>query len=203
MPRIQLKPNSPEYEDFKQRPQAHKCDMPECHQEAGFRAPKDRNLKEYYNFCEIHIREYNSAWNYFSDMSEEEQAAHMRAEFYGHRPTWKYGVNADDMDELYRKARETYTGEKEDPLNSERYRKTSERIIAENTPETEALKIMDLSPPLTLQGIKKRYKELAKKFHPDFNPGDKEAEEKLKEVNMAYTILKMAYGEYEKMIAKA
>ena len=34
--------------------------------------------------------------------------------------------------------------------------------------------------------IKKAYRQLAKKYHPDLNPGDKEAEEKFKEVNEAY-----------------
>ena len=37
--------------------------------------------------------------------------------------------------------------------------------------------------------IKKAYRQLAKKYHPDVNPGDKEAEEKFKEVNEAYQTL--------------
>ena len=37
--------------------------------------------------------------------------------------------------------------------------------------------------------IKKAYRSLAKKYHPDLNPGDKTAEEKFKEVNEAYAIL--------------
>ena len=37
--------------------------------------------------------------------------------------------------------------------------------------------------------IKKAYKKLARKYHPDLNPGDKEAEEKFKEVNEAYEVL--------------
>ncbi len=37
--------------------------------------------------------------------------------------------------------------------------------------------------------IKKAYRQLAKKYHPDANPGDKEAEEKFKEVNEAYSVL--------------
>ena len=31
--------------------------------------------------------------------------------------------------------------------------------------------------------IKKAYRKLAKKYHPDLNPGDKQAEERFKEVN--------------------
>ena len=33
--------------------------------------------------------------------------------------------------------------------------------------------------------IKRAYKKLARKYHPDMNPGDKEAEEKFKEINEA------------------
>ena len=35
--------------------------------------------------------------------------------------------------------------------------------------------------------IKSAYRKLAKKYHPDLNPGDKNAEQKMREVNEAYT----------------
>ena len=49
--------------------------------------------------------------------------------------------------------------------------------------------------------IKKAYRKLAKKYHPDMNPGDSEAEAKFKEVNEAYAILsdsekRSAYDSY-------
>ena len=37
--------------------------------------------------------------------------------------------------------------------------------------------------------IKKAYRSLAKKYHPDLNPGNAEAAEKLKSVNEAYSVL--------------
>lgn len=37
--------------------------------------------------------------------------------------------------------------------------------------------------------IKKAFRKMAMKYHPDRNPGDKDAEEKFKEVNEAYSIL--------------
>ena len=41
----------------------------------------------------------------------------------------------------------------------------------------------------SLDEVKLAYRKLAKKYHPDLNPGDKSAEEKMKEVNSAYEIL--------------
>jgi molecular chaperone DnaJ len=41
----------------------------------------------------------------------------------------------------------------------------------------------------TQEEIKEAYKRLAKKYHPDRNPGDKTAEEKFKEINEAYQVL--------------
>ncbi len=39
------------------------------------------------------------------------------------------------------------------------------------------------------EDIKRAYRGLAKKFHPDINPGDKQAEQKFKEINEAYEVL--------------
>lgn len=40
-----------------------------------------------------------------------------------------------------------------------------------------------------LDDIKKAYRKLARKYHPDLNPGDKASEEKFKEINEAYAVL--------------
>ena len=49
--------------------------------------------------------------------------------------------------------------------------------------------------------IKKAYRKMAKQYHPDLHPGDKEAEAKFKEVNEAYAVLsdadkRAAYDRY-------
>src|SRR3954469_23371912 len=50
-------------------------------------------------------------------------------------------------------------------------------------------KVLDLPRTATEADIKKAYRRLAMKFHPDRNPGDKEAEEKFKEAKEAYEVL--------------
>ncbi len=50
-------------------------------------------------------------------------------------------------------------------------------------------KILGVSRDATKEEIKKAYKRLAKLYHPDLNPGDKEKEQKFKEINEAYSVL--------------
>lgn len=49
--------------------------------------------------------------------------------------------------------------------------------------------VLGLDRSATDDQIKKAYRQQAKKYHPDLNPGDKGAEEKFKEVNEAYEVL--------------
>ena len=49
--------------------------------------------------------------------------------------------------------------------------------------------VLGLQKGASEEEIKKAYKKLARKYHPDMNPGDKEAEEKFKEVNEANEVL--------------
>ena len=49
--------------------------------------------------------------------------------------------------------------------------------------------VLGVDKSASAEDIKKAYRQMAKKYHPDLHPGDKEAEEKFKEVNEAYEVL--------------
>lgn len=199
MPKIFLKPKSPEFDDAKPRTCSKMCDMPGCTEKAEHKAPKDRELSDYWHFCLEHVRDYNKAWNYFVGMSDNEIYEHMYKSSLWDRPTWSFKHKFHDFDEMVRdKAWHAAMGEEGgDPPPREEAR--SHFKIDPFSPEGQALETMGLEPPLTLEDIKAQYKKLMKEYHPDLRRGDKEAEELVKNINMAYTILKMSYMKYEKI----
>ena len=63
--------------------------------------------------------------------------------------------------------------------------------------------LLGLSKGASAEEIKKAYRRMAMKYHPDRNPGDKAAEEKFKEIGEAYAVLsddqkRAAYDRYGK-----
>jgi hypothetical protein len=195
MSKIKLKEKSPEFDEGLKKSAIKTCEINGCDEAGDFRAPKDRSLGEYYRFCKTHVTDYNRAWNYFDGMSDKDVQNHIYESLFGNRPTWKFTGKVDMEDELRRQASDFY-GEAAAAKEKKREEKRN-RHIATDTPEGEALEIMGLSAPITLNEIKVTYKELAKKWHPDVNQNDPEAEEKLKDINMAYTVLRLAYQKFE------
>lgn len=61
--------------------------------------------------------------------------------------------------------------------------------------------ILGVDQKATQEELKKTYRKLAKKYHPDANPGDKKAEERFKEISEAYDILgsKEKREQYDRM----
>ena len=165
------------------------CDVPGCEAAAGYRAPKSRTtLNEYWWFCLEHVRAYNGAWDYYKGMTPGQIEAQIRADTRWQRPSWRLGTLGSTLrpeDAIH------------DPLGilSEARRAAAGRGEASRHPETpsalrEPLDALGLAWPVSLDEVKSRYKDLAKRHHPDANNGDRSAEERLKTINHAYSTLR-------------
>jgi hypothetical protein len=167
---------------------ARSCDHPGCAAPGDHRAPRSRaDLSAFYWFCLDHVRAYNAAWNYYAGMSEAEIEAELRNDTVWQRPTWPLGSRIAARFTIYMQDFGLF--DLDEP--GDRPRETARRRPP--TPEEEALEVFELDLPLTLPGLKARYKELVKRHHPDAHGGDKAAEERLKVINKAYSTLKASY----------
>ncbi len=163
------------------------CAAHGCGEPAQFRAPRSRDrMSDYIWLCLEHVRAYNKAWDYYAGMSVAEVEAHVRADTTWRRPSWPFGTGhgggrADPRDPF-----DLFPGEQRAAHEG------CEHRFAVDPAAKQALDVMNLSPPVTAETVKLRYKELVKQLHPDVNGGDKRAEERLKLVNDAYRTLSAA-----------
>jgi len=69
-----------------------RCDRKGCDAIGQYRAPRSpERLDEYWWFCLDHVREYNQAWNYFDNWTEDDFAAFVESDRLWGRPTWRFG----------------------------------------------------------------------------------------------------------------
>lgn len=182
------------------------CDHDGCAATGAYRAPRSvSNLRDYYWFCMEHVREYNLAWNYYAGMSDSEVEMERRRDTFWHRPTWPlrgqgHGpLNGGPVHDPF----ETGFGssgwagrQRGEDTEAPQAGDQGEEPIPWTAANRAALAVLDLRPPVTAQTVKKRYKELVKRHHPDANGGDTAAEEILKAINQAYAHLKTAAQEH-------
>ncbi len=160
--------------------------MPSCGAPGEYRAPKSRrDLREYWWFCLEHVRAYNLSWDYYKGMSPAEMEQELRSDTAWGRPSWPLGhlgASAWDDDML------------RDPLHILAAGGVNQKKAraGEQTPTElrEPLTTLGLTWPTTLDMVKTRYKELAKRHHPDANGGSRDSEERLKTINLAYAALR-------------
>ncbi len=160
------------------------CDTPGCEHAGEYRAPKSRtSLREFHWFCLDHVRAYNAAWDYYRGMAPEEIEVEIRADSSWQRPSWPLGQQGKQarLDEAAAAELHAFA------FGSRPKAPPKQDIPAELR---EALGIFGLTWPVTFAAVKAKYKELAKRHHPDANNGSKQSEEMLKRVNLAYAALR-------------
>jgi hypothetical protein len=159
-----------------------RCDCPGCREEGRFRAPVSRNqLDSHHWFCLEHVRAYNTAWDYYGGMNEVEIEMHRREDAVWRRPSWPFGSSEGwKSDAAFRDDFGHFgAGLGGDPA---RRQPVNDR--------ERALEVLGLGFEASFAEAKVRYRELVKRLHPDANGGDRDAEERLKGINQAYTVLK-------------
>src|SRR5277367_1890577 len=57
------------------------------------------------------------------------------------------------------------------------------------TTKTDYYELLGVSRKVSLKDLRVAYRKLARKYHPDLNPGDKSSEEKFKQIQEAYEVL--------------
>jgi hypothetical protein len=162
------------------------CDMDSCDRLGDHKAPKSKqNLREYYWFCMEHIQVYNKSWNFYEGMTPGEIESHRKADTTWQRPTWGVGKDKTFATAGFADPMGMFEGE------ADIQKIEKDRLIRSLTGvQKRGLDLLNLEVPVSAEEVKKAYKALVKKFHPDINQDDPEAEERLKEINQAFASLK-------------
>lgn len=138
------------------------CDYHACSEKADHPAPKAPNSPEKWWFCQKHAEEYNRNWNFFSGMSQAEAARYAREEM-------------GEADAYSKSAAYSWGG--------------AEGEGGFLQVEIEAFEALEMEPTDDHAQMKKVYRLMAKKYHPDHNPGDKGAAQQFARVRAAYEVL--------------
>ena len=163
------------------------CEWDNCSESGEFKAPLEKdNSRKYRWLCEEHIKLFNKNWNYFDGMGQNEIENFIKSDLTWHRPTQKFGSSDNFFSILWNNALN-------DNFNFFKQEKVINSFngIKLNEKDKDAFKIMELELNADWPIIQKKFKTLVKKFHPDKNSGNKQFEDKLKKITLAYSHLRL------------
>ena len=163
------------------------CEWDKCKEVGSFKAPAEKdNSKNFKWLCEKHIKVFNKSWNYFEGMTQEEIEVFLKSDITWHRPTQKFGSSDNFFNILWNNALSDKFNfyKKEEAVFNLKNKRFSEK-------DKDAFKIMELELSSDWKTVQKKFKTLVKKFHPDRNAGNKQFEDKLKKITLAYSHLKL------------
>lgn len=196
--RIRIQPRHPQPEPQGDVPD---CAWEGCDQPGIYKAPKGHRFEgQYHHFCLEHVRHYNTAFNFFSDMTEKEREAHLyNTSQTDGRPSWGLGTKpgAYNGPRMPKRDPNARTKRFSDPLHIwARYARANargpapERTIKMHENDRRAFETLGFKTSAKSEEIKRAYKALVKIHHPDANGGDKTSEDRLRSIIAAYTHLK-------------
>ena len=178
------------------------CAEPGCDAPGEFRAPPAEGSgygaegpRPYRWFCLDHVRAFNARYNFFNGMSAEEIHAQQRPFAGWERETRAFAHSGGDVPPKW--------GDFSDPLDAigARFRRAAAGAGGEDQRkdgrplsalDRRSLKVLGLAIDIDRRGLRTRYAELVRQYHPDRNGGDRSFEAKLQDVIAAYTQLKSA-----------
>ena len=165
------------------------CDWNNCFEIGEYRAPIEKdNSKNFRLLCLKHVKEFNKNWNYFSGMNDEEVVNFLKSDITWHKPTQGFSSS----DNFFKVLWNNVLNEGFDDLKFKKHL-NNDRNLKFNNNDIKAFAVLGISVGLKWDKIQQKFKKLVKKFHPDINSGDKNYEEKLKVITLAYTQLKNTY----------
>ena len=163
------------------------CEWENCMEIGNYKAPMEKdNSKNYRWLCVEHIKLFNKSWDYFDGMNQNEIEIFLKSDMTWHRPTQKFGSSDNFFNILWNNALN-------DKFNFFKHEKNTHSLNEKKLSEkdVDAFKIMELELNASWPIIQKKFKTLVKKFHPDRNSGNKQFEDKLKKITLAYSHLKL------------
>ena len=119
-------------------------------------------------------------------MSQNEIETFLKSDITWHRPTQKFGSSDNFFNILWNNV-----------LNDKFVFFNQEKIVSNlnnkklSEKDKDAFRIMDLDLNSNWSIVQTKFKTLVKKFHPDRNAGNKEFEDKLKKITLAYSHLRL------------
>jgi len=163
------------------------CEWENCMEIGNYKAPMEKdNSKNYRWLCVEHIKLFNKNWDYFDGMNQNEIEIFLKSDMTWHRPTQKFGSSDNFFNILWNNALN-------DKFNFFKHEKNTHSLNEKKLSEKDidAFKIMGLELNASWPIIQKKFKTLVKKFHPDKNSGNKQFEDKLKKITLAYSHLRL------------
>ncbi|MBR1380487.1 MAG: J domain-containing protein [Alphaproteobacteria bacterium] len=160
-----------------------KCDKPGCQKAGTCRAPKSRDLREYWFFCQEHAAEYNKNWNYYADMTPDEIEADWERQTFGSTIENKTEQTADYVKFL----NDFLTGRGAFDRVQPRRANMPGAVVA-------ALKKFGLPLTASWRDVGIKYRAMAKKYHPDTADDKNIAAAEFAKISTAYETLKKHFG---------